>query len=167
MPDDGAAGQGVAQLRRIPARPRCTSTRLRRTPCVGICSTTYGDLVCRGCKRFAHEVVAWNGYEETQREAVWRRLQLLLAASVRAHVRIADATLLRAAARQAGVVAEETNTEALAFHTMRLRPLPLADLGLAPARDAALDTRQVIAAIDREFYLRSQAHYEASFKMLV
>ncbi|MEC9132488.1 MAG: DUF1289 domain-containing protein, partial [Pseudomonadota bacterium] len=23
----------------------------RPTPCVGICSTTYGDLVCRGCKR--------------------------------------------------------------------------------------------------------------------
>ena len=28
-----------------------------RTPCVGICSTTYGDDVCRGCKRFSFEVI--------------------------------------------------------------------------------------------------------------
>lgn len=156
MPDQDAAARATA--------------RLRRTPCVGVCSTTYGDLVCRGCKRFAHEVVAWNGYEEIQRAAVWRRLRQLLAESVRAHVRIADAALLRAAARRAGV-AQDAKAEALAFQTMRLRlrprPLPLAALGLAPTRDATLDTGRALAAIDREFYLRSQAHYEASFKTLV
>lgn len=151
MPDNAAA-RGTA--------------RLRRTPCVGVCSTTYGDLVCRGCKRFAHEVTAWNGYQNTQREAVWRRLRLLLAESVRAHVRIADPTLLRTAARRAGVV-EDQQAEALAFHTMRSRPLPLAALGLTPTRDATLDTARAIAAIDREFFVRSQAHYEASFKTLV
>ena len=152
MPDQDAAARATA--------------RLRRTPCVGVCSTTYGDLVCRGCKRFAHEVVAWNGYEEIQRAAVWRRLRQLLAESVRAHVRIADAALLRAAARRAGV-APDAKAEALAFQTMRLRPLPLAALGLAPTRDETLDTGRALAAIDREFYHRSQAHYEASFKTLV
>ena len=30
------------------------------TPCLGICSTTYGDDVCKGCKRFVHEVISWN-----------------------------------------------------------------------------------------------------------
>ncbi|MDC1160500.1 DUF1289 domain-containing protein, partial [Luminiphilus sp.] len=24
-----------------------------RTPCIGVCSTGVGDVVCRGCKRFA------------------------------------------------------------------------------------------------------------------
>ena len=47
----------------------------KRTPCVGICSTTYGDLVCRGCKRFAHEIVQWNGYDDVQQDAVRDRLQ--------------------------------------------------------------------------------------------
>ena len=121
--------------------------------------------MCRGCKRFAHEIVAWNGFAETQRDVVWRRLRRLLAESVCAHVQIADAALLRTAAQRAGVV--EDSLEALAFQTMRLHPLPLAGLGLAPTRDAALDTAQAIAAIDREFYLRSQAHYEASFKTRV
>ena len=54
----------------------------RTTPCVGICSTTYGDLICRGCKRFAHEIVQWNGYDDDQRDRVWRRLGELRDGSV-------------------------------------------------------------------------------------
>lgn len=36
-----------------------------RTPCIGICSTTsLGDRVCRGCKRYAAEVIDWNSCDE-------------------------------------------------------------------------------------------------------
>ena len=36
-----------------------------KTPCLGICSTTsVGDVVCRGCKRYAFEVIDWNGYDD-------------------------------------------------------------------------------------------------------
>lgn len=45
-----------------------------KTPCIGVCSTGIGDVVCRGCKRFAHEVIDWNGYTEEQRELVVDRL---------------------------------------------------------------------------------------------
>ena len=41
-----------------------------KTPCVGLCSTTYGDLVCRGCKRFSHEIVNWNRYGDEEKTAV-------------------------------------------------------------------------------------------------
>ena len=34
------------------------------TPCLGICSTTFGDEVCKGCKRFAHEIVGWTKYSQ-------------------------------------------------------------------------------------------------------
>ncbi|MEL0305883.1 MAG: DUF1289 domain-containing protein, partial [Halieaceae bacterium] len=40
-----------------------------RTPCIGVCSTGVGDVVCRGCKRFAHEVIDWNGYSPEQKQA--------------------------------------------------------------------------------------------------
>ena len=36
------------------------------TPCLGICSTTFGDEVCKGCKRFAHEIVSWTKYSEEE-----------------------------------------------------------------------------------------------------
>ena len=42
-----------------------------------MCSTTYGDLVCRGCRRFAHEVRDWNRYEEREKRAVLSRLEQL------------------------------------------------------------------------------------------
>ena len=29
---------------------------IKRTPCIGVCSTTYGDDICRGCRRFRHEI---------------------------------------------------------------------------------------------------------------
>ena len=45
------------------------------TPCLGICSTTYGDNVCKGCKRFAHEVINWNKYTIAQKELVNSRLE--------------------------------------------------------------------------------------------
>ncbi|RLZ11132.1 DUF1289 domain-containing protein [Acinetobacter sp. 2JN-4] len=48
------------------------------TPCAGRCSTVFGDLVCRGCRRFNHEVIQWNTYNPEQRLAVWRRLDAQL-----------------------------------------------------------------------------------------
>ncbi len=175
MARDASAAVAVT---RLPLDPR-------RTPCVGICSTTYGDLVCRGCKRFAHEVVDWNQYQQAQREQVWARLLTLLAQSVRVHVRVIDEDRLRDVASQAGIPDSAVlPAEVLAFQTMSARPLPLPTLGLA-ARAASrglpngadgaeadtwdggdMATRDMARAIDGEFQLRSRAYYEASFKTL-
>jgi len=48
------------------------------TPCAGRCSTVFGDAVCRGCRRFNHEVIQWNTYSATQQNAVWVRLDAQL-----------------------------------------------------------------------------------------
>ena len=45
------------------------------TPCLGICSNTFGDEVCKGCKRFAHEIVSWTKYSQEEREIVNDRLE--------------------------------------------------------------------------------------------
>jgi len=45
------------------------------TPCVGICSTSIAGSVCRGCKRYAHEVIRWNSYSNDERMLVWKRLE--------------------------------------------------------------------------------------------
>lgn len=58
----------MSQDRRIPSL----------TPCAGRCSTVFGDAVCRGCRRFNHEVIQWNTYNEAQRLAVWKRLDTQL-----------------------------------------------------------------------------------------
>ncbi|MEO1955257.1 MAG: DUF1289 domain-containing protein, partial [Gammaproteobacteria bacterium] len=40
-------------------------TRSVKTPCIGVCSTVFGDEVCRGCKRFQNEVIEWNSYNNS------------------------------------------------------------------------------------------------------
>ena len=65
-----------------------------RTPCIGVCSTGIGDAVCRGCKRFAHEVIDWNGYSQAQKQAIDARLDRFLAMCVANKLRIVDQKLL-------------------------------------------------------------------------
>lgn len=140
----------------------------RRTPCVGICSTTYGDLICRGCKRFAHEIVAWNGFSAEQQDQVWHRLLELRDGCVEQYLAPFDETLLREKCERLGVPG--AGQPAASWATMAYEALTRADgigldaLGLRPL-DAQLTLRSTVrAAIDDEFYRRSVAHYERNFK---
>lgn len=65
------------------------------TPCVGICSTTFGDTVCRGCRRYLHEVIDWNRYSDAEKRLIWQRLDSLLEQVLPGSFRIDDETLLR------------------------------------------------------------------------
>ena len=66
-----------------------------KTPCIGVCSTGIGDTVCRGCKRFEHEVIHWNGYSEVQKRAIDQRLSGFLSQCVSNKLRVTDEALLR------------------------------------------------------------------------
>ena len=64
------------------------------TPCLGICSTTYGDDVCRGCKRFIHEVINWNSYSNDEKEIVNSRLEEFKMTILSHRFKVTDAELL-------------------------------------------------------------------------
>ena len=150
----------------------------RKSPCVGICSTTYGDLVCRGCKRFAHEITAWNGYEQSQRDQVWSRLHALQAQVVDAHLTVYSTTSfiayldehLNSGAKEGeGVqlsIEEQHGPQVvhrvLAHLAASGRSLDAAGLVSTLAEQDALE---VIRTLDQEIYSRSQAVYERSFRV--
>ena len=50
------------------------------SPCVGRCSTAYGDDICKGCGRTFLEVINWIMFDEQQKAEVWARLQKPMAA---------------------------------------------------------------------------------------
>jgi hypothetical protein len=143
------------------------SKPLRSTPCVGICSTTYGDLVCRGCNRFAHEIVAWNGYSDDQRSRVWQRLLSLRDAATALFVAVEDVGSLRAAGLAARVPrGPEMSLLTLSYELLRRRARDLEELsaiGLRPLRADYIEPLAVRDAIDAEFRIRSVAYYEHSF----
>ena len=138
---------------------------LRRTPCVGICSTTYGDLVCRGCKRFAHEIVQWNGFVDEQRLLVWERLFKLREGAVLNHLSIEDEVLLTESARRYRVPGLESLSLAnLAYEVLRRSgaETDFAALGIRPL--GAVDNAAVLyQQIERELYDRSVAQFERDF----
>jgi len=48
------------------------------TPCVGICSTVYGDEICIGCMRTYKEVINWNvGLDEDEKQSIIDRYKKL------------------------------------------------------------------------------------------
>ena len=66
------------------------------TPCLGICSTTFGDEVCKGCKRFAHEIVSWTKYSLEEREIINDRLEKFKIKILQDRFKIIDSNLLAA-----------------------------------------------------------------------
>lgn len=140
----------------------------RVSPCIGVCSTTYGDLVCRGCNRFAHEVVQWNGYDDGQRDAIWGRLEELRDGSLAGVLSNERVGMLCAAAEsvkirdRAGLSDASLAYEVLRRLAMRRMPLPW---GENEATKAPSSAREVLSAINREFHDRSLAIYERSYRI--
>ena len=64
------------------------------TPCLGICSTTFGDEVCKGCKRFAHEIVSWTKYSLEEREIINERIEKFKILILSDRFKVIDAELL-------------------------------------------------------------------------
>ena len=142
-------------------------TRIR-TPCIRVCSTVFGDTVCRGCRRFSHEVVNWNAYTNEQKSIVWKRLDLLLSQVVDNYFHVADATLF---------------AEQLTFQNLRFQPqlspqgwvpellkaagkqaIPYDRFGLTPlAPSHGLTPRELYEQISAECHALSQAHYDRSY----
>ena len=142
------------------------------TPCVGICSTTFGDTVCRGCRRYLHEVINWNRYSDNEKRLIWQRLDGLTAQVLPRYFDILSddrltnglrrlripfredaspwirlATLLKQTARQSPDLAE--------FGVQRL---DLSGLSLADLREQMVVERAVLAgkAIEIDILARSR-----------
>lgn len=60
------------------------------SPCVGLCSTTVGDSVCRGCQRHNVEILDWMTMSADERERRIRELDAIRVEVAAAFVRVVD-----------------------------------------------------------------------------
>lgn len=140
-------------------------TRKARTPCIGICSTALGDEVCRGCKRFAQEVIDWNGYSNDERLAILDRLEQILVRVVRGKFDILDSTLLREQIRHQQIRCNfERNPFCWIFDLLRAGAGQIRDLSVFGIR-LKDDWKQhslpeLRDLLDQEFYEHSCIYYE-------
>ena len=130
-----------------------------------MCSTTFGDYVCRGCKRWLHEVIDWNSYGDPDKRLVIERLRQQRDACVAGFVTIDDEDTLRASAARAGLGDYDSVSELLL--ALLRRDFSAAEIGCSIPVGALLDGRALYLAIDAELLLRAQAGYEHGYRVLV
>jgi predicted Fe-S protein YdhL (DUF1289 family) len=136
-----------------------------KTPCIGVCSTGIGDSVCRGCKRFSHEVIDWNSYTQAQKLAVDERLSGFLSQCVSNKLRVLDKALLKwqLVVQQIRFV-EHHDEYCWVFSLLKAGAGQIdnpADYGFEvdlSYRDMPLI--ELRETIDQEFYILSEAHYD-------
>ncbi len=135
------------------------------TPCIGICSSSMGDDVCRGCHRFAHEVVNWNGYPEEQRVVVFERLDSLLIQILNNKIQLVDSGLLKSKLTAANITFRAHSDPHCWVYALlkktRGEGVDATDWGfrlLSASADIALP--RFYEALEGELYRLSQAHYQ-------
>lgn len=138
------------------------------SPCIGVCSTGIGDSVCRGCKRFAHEVIDWNAYTQYEQVAIGNRLTLLLTQVVNARVQFNRPSMLNEFYRRHLSRLPATHTEQTRLYAiLKVGAQQLASLEELGCRMRdeyeGLSPVQMRDEIDQNFYLLSCAHYERYF----
>jgi predicted Fe-S protein YdhL (DUF1289 family) len=55
----------------------CAALQEPCSPCIGYCSTSLGDLICRGCGRTAEEVDRWLQLDDQEKQSIWQRVNSL------------------------------------------------------------------------------------------
>ncbi len=141
------------------------------TPCVGICSTTFGDTVCRGCRRYLHEVIDWNRYSDAQKRLIWQRLDALLEQVLPLSFRIDNAELLRAQLTQHRIPFREHGSPwtwlyALLKATakqMQQHPGELGEFGVTRLDHSPLTLAQLREKLNTDLHQLASAYYEKDF----
>tara|TARA_B100000085_G_C18224409_1_gene383200 strand:- start:30 stop:488 length:459 start_codon:yes stop_codon:yes gene_type:complete len=137
-----------------------------RTPCVGICSTTYGDDVCRGCKRFSFEVINWNSFKPEERESVWKRLEKLKSQIMASRLKVFDPIKLEESIKHFQLkIKDDLNDLSKAFELIKQVSESFSNLDEFGIdifeKNKSLTTLK--EEIENELYTLSKAHYEKYF----
>ncbi len=138
-----------------------------RTPCVGICSTTYGDEVCRGCKRFYFEVINWNKYDEDEKDAIWMRLESLKTQIIYSKIKKIDSKKLSTKIIELDLkIKTDLNEYCQIFDLIKLVSESfedLSDFGIT-FHDESMNLEILKRDLEEELLALSDAHYSKYFK---
>tara|TARA_B100001778_G_C18141375_1_gene429558 strand:+ start:122 stop:577 length:456 start_codon:yes stop_codon:yes gene_type:complete len=139
-----------------------------KTPCIGICSTVFGDEVCRGCKRFQHEIIEWNTYNDTEKGSVLNRLELLKVQIMQSKISVTDQDLLKSKLLDYKVKFDETNDSLCwVFDLLRSGSQSIekpSDFGFELKASSVPNLSELKKVMEEELFQLSEAHYQRYFK---
>jgi predicted Fe-S protein YdhL (DUF1289 family) len=124
-----------------------------------------GDLICRGCKRYAFEVIAWNGYSDEEKRAVLERIEKLSVQILQDRLRIFSVPSLRQALEQRNIPYDPALSPYCWLHNLLkkghrdLEKLDDCGVYIRPAY-SHLSLARLCEQIDRELIVLCDAHYQ-------
>tara|TARA_Y100001958_G_C21195183_1_gene522698 strand:- start:765 stop:1220 length:456 start_codon:yes stop_codon:yes gene_type:complete len=140
-----------------------------KTPCVGICSTVFGDEVCRGCKRYQHEIIDWNSYDQSEKSFVLNRLESLKVQIMEPKVTVFDAKLLKSKLLEYKVkFDEESNPLCWVFDLLRTGSQSIQnteDFGFSLSDTDISELASLKKDMEEELFELSEAHYDRYYKV--
>ncbi len=136
------------------------------TPCLGICTTTFGDEVCKGCKRFAHEIISWPKYSENEREIINGRLEQFKIKILQNRFKIFDSELLASKLEEKAINFNHS-LEPLTwifdlFRAAGSQEFELKNYGIQSL--ISFDPKVIKDEINKELLELSEAHHQRYFK---
>lgn len=138
------------------------------TPCLGICSTTYGDDVCKGCKRFVHEIINWPKYSMDERAIVNDRLEEFKLLILKERFKVVDKDLFAIKLKE-NAINYNNSLDPLTWVFDLLRAsgsqnLDLSQFGITSLQ--SFDFKTIKDELNNEMLELSKAHHERYFKNL-
>jgi predicted Fe-S protein YdhL (DUF1289 family) len=144
-------------------------TRSVKTPCIGVCSTVFGDEVCRGCKRFQNEVIDWNGYQDSQKIAVLTRLESLKTQIMESKISIVNKEVLQNQLDTLDIkYVIDDNPFCWVFDLLRQASQSidsLQDFGIVLQDGVENNLFELKKIIESELFSLSEAHFQRYFKI--
>lgn len=136
------------------------------TPCLGICSTTYGDDVCKGCKRFVHEIIGWPKYSQEERALVNDRLEKFKVLILQDRFKVHDKDLFQIKLKE-NAINYNNSMDPLTWIFDLLRAagsqnLDLEQFGITSLKN--YDPMKIRDEVNKEFLDLSEAHHQRYFK---
>ncbi|MHB0774156.1 DUF1289 domain-containing protein [Halomonas sp. WWR20] len=130
------------------------------SPCVGLCSTTVGDRVCRGCQRTDREILDWFGFDDRQRRQRMQELDALRVEVADRYLQVTDAGRLETQLVRYGVrFRDEQPALSRAVELLRVGRTRINDItryGLSPRNAAEKDPATLYQALHAELMQAAQ-----------
>jgi|TARA_B100001094_G_scaffold196709_1_gene190727 predicted Fe-S protein YdhL (DUF1289 family) len=146
-----------------------TDKLIKRTPCIGVCSTTYGDDICRGCRRFRHEITSWIEYTDSEKSIINRRLEKFKITVLEEKFTVINPDTFKEALLQAKIRFNQDLQPICwifdLFRSLNAENLNLEDFSLKVKKDfISTPVPQLKEDVNKEFYELSLAHYQRYIK---
>ena len=134
-----------------------------------MCSTTsLGDSVCRGCRRYSFEVISWNAYDEKEKLAVLRRIEKLICQILEDKFTIVCEATLESELKRLSVPFNARLSPYCWLHNLFKKKKAviksLHNFGVVVhSRLEKIPLHEILAQVDHELQVLSEAHLDRYF----